>query len=102
MKKSVLSLMVAVFLITIPALVGAEIKIGFHAPMTGWAAADGKSALRGAQMAVEFLNKDGGINGEQIKLVYYDDRVEAKESVIIARKLIESDRVVGVVSGEPD
>ncbi len=76
-----------------------EVKIGFHAPLTGWAAADGQSALRGAQLAVEFINADGGINGKKIKFVYYDDRIEAKESVIVARKLIESDRVVGVVSG---
>ena len=99
MRKSFVCLVVAMALLSMTTMASAEIKIGFHAPMTGWAAADGQSALRGAQLAVEFLNGDGGINGEPIKLVYYDDRIEAKESVIVARKLIESDRVVGVVSG---
>ncbi len=99
MKKSLFCLAVALILVTAPRFVGAEVKIGFQAPLTGWAAADGQSALRGAQLAVAFLNEDGGINGEEIKLVYYDDRVEAKESVLVARKLIESDGVTGVVSG---
>ena len=99
MKKATVFLMAALVLMAVPALGGADVKIGFQAPLTGWAAADGQSALRGAQLAVSLLNEDGGINGEPIKLIYYDDRIEAKESVLVARKLIESDRVVGVVSG---
>ena len=99
MKKVVGCIMALFLLLTVPALAGTQVKIGFQAPLTGWAAADGQSALRGAQLAVEFLNEDGGINGEPIKLVYYDDHIEAKESVLVARKLIESDRVTGVVSG---
>ncbi len=31
----------------------ATVKIGFNVPLTGFAAADGKSALTGAQLAVE-------------------------------------------------
>jgi len=48
---------------------------------------------------VKFVNAEGGINGKKVALIHYDDRVEAKEAVIVARKLIESDKVVGVVSG---
>ena len=99
MKKIVLAACLA-FILCLPfSSLADEVKIGFHAPLTGWAAADGQSALRGAQLAVEFINADGGINGKKVKMIYYDDRIEAKESVIVARKLIESDRVVGVVSG---
>ena len=36
------------------------IKIGFNAPLTGFAAADGKSALTGAELAVEQANAAGG------------------------------------------
>ena len=74
-------------------------KSAYHVPLTGWAAADGQSSLRGAQLAVKFINAAGGINGKKINLVYYDDRCEAKDAVIVARKLIESDKCVGVVSG---
>ena len=94
-------IIVAAVLSIIPsmALAADAIKIGFHAPLTSWAAADGLSALRGAELAVKYINGNGGINGRDIKMIHYDDRVEAKESVLIARKLIEKDRVVGVVSG---
>jgi branched-chain amino acid transport system substrate-binding protein len=94
-------IMLCVILLLVPALAfGAdEIKVGFHVPLTGWAAADGQSSLRGAQLAVKFINAAGGINGKKINLVYYDDRCEAKDAVVVARKLIESDKCVGVVSG---
>jgi branched-chain amino acid transport system substrate-binding protein len=44
------------------------IKIGFNAPLTGFAAADGNSALKGAQLAVEQVNSAGGINGDNYRV----------------------------------
>ncbi len=75
------------------------VKIGINAPLTGFAAADGKSALTGAQLAVEQANAAGGINGKQIELVVYDDQASPKESVPIAQKLIEKDGVPIGISG---
>lgn len=75
------------------------IKIGFFAPLTGFAAADGASALNGAQIAVDFINAAGGINGKKVELVYYDDACKADQAAAIARKLIEQDKVVIGVSG---
>ena len=40
-----------------------SIKVGFNVPLTGFAAADGKSAKIGAELAVEQVNAAGGING---------------------------------------
>ncbi len=77
----------------------ADIKIGLNVPLTGFAAADGNSAHIGAQLAVEKANAQGGINGEKIVLVAYDDQASAKEATPIATKLIERDKVVGAVSG---
>jgi branched-chain amino acid transport system substrate-binding protein len=51
------------------AVLADSIKIGFNAPLTGFAAADGNSALVGAQLAVEQVNAAGGINGDQIELI---------------------------------
>ena len=45
------------------------LKIGFHAPLTGFAASDGKSASEGAKLAAEQINSAGGINGKMIELV---------------------------------
>jgi branched-chain amino acid transport system substrate-binding protein len=77
----------------------ADVKIGFNVPLTGFAASDGKSALEGAKLAVAQANAKGGINGEKIQLIVYDDQGIAKEAVPVATKLIEKDKVVGAVSG---
>ncbi|MEZ5590846.1 MAG: ABC transporter substrate-binding protein [Gammaproteobacteria bacterium] len=75
------------------------IKIGFNVPLTGFAAADGNSAKIGAELAVEQANAAGGINGQPVELVIYDDQAAAKEAVSIATKLIEKDQVPVAVSG---
>lgn len=77
----------------------ADIKIGFNVPLTGFAAADGKSALEGAKLAVAQANAAGGIKGEKIELIVYDDQASPKEAVPVATKLVERDKVVGAVSG---
>lgn len=75
------------------------IKIGFFAPITGPAAADGQSAMQAAKLAVKKINEAGGINGRQVELVDYDDNLDPKQAVNIAQKLTTKDKVVAVVSG---
>ncbi len=75
------------------------IKVGFNVPLTGFAAADGKSARIGAELAVEQVNAAGGINGKNLELVIYDDQASPKESAPLAAKLITQDEVVAGISG---
>lgn len=75
------------------------IKIGFFGPLTGSVAADGTSARQAVQLAAQEVNGRGGVLGKPVELVVYDDRLNPQEAVAIAHKLIEKDRVVGVVSG---
>jgi branched-chain amino acid transport system substrate-binding protein len=75
------------------------IKVGFHAPLTGFAASDGKSASEGAKLAVEQINSTGGVNGKMLELVVYDDQAKAAQAIPIANKLIGQDEVVVGVSG---
>jgi branched-chain amino acid transport system substrate-binding protein len=75
------------------------IRIGFFAPITGPAAADGASAKNAVELGVKELNDAGGIGGKKVDLIVYDDRLNPQEAVAIANKLIEKDKVVGVVSG---
>lgn len=77
----------------------ADIKIGFNVPSTGFAAADGKSALDGAKLAVAEANAAGGVAGQKLELVVYDDQASAKEAVPAVTKMIEKDKVVVGVSG---
>jgi branched-chain amino acid transport system substrate-binding protein len=75
------------------------VKIGINVPLTGFAAADGKSGLTGAELAVEQANAEGGINGKRIELVVYDDQAKADQVVPIANKLIGQDGVKIAISG---
>lgn len=76
-----------------------NIKIGFNVPLTGFAASDGESAKNGAELAVSQVNASGGINGDMLELVIYDDQAAPDKAVPIAQKLIEQDGVVAAVSG---
>jgi branched-chain amino acid transport system substrate-binding protein len=75
-----------------------SIRIGFHAPLTGFAAADGKSALNGAQLAVDQINAKGGVNGRKIELVVNDDQARPDQAVPLANKYV-GDGLKIVVSG---
>lgn len=76
-----------------------EIKIGTFGPYTGDAATDGIQARDGALLAVEQINKKGGILGKQIKLVTMDDQAKAPESMNVVQKLIQQEKVTALVSG---
>jgi len=82
-----------------PAQTSGTIKIGFFSPTTGFAAADGTSALQSAQLAVKLINDGGGVLGSQLELVYYDDAAAPDQASSIARKLIEQDGIVAGISG---
>jgi branched-chain amino acid transport system substrate-binding protein len=75
------------------------IKIGLLAPLTGFAAADGASVKNSVDLAVEKVNAAGGLLGKKVELVVYDDRADAKEAVALAQKLIQQDKIAGLVAG---
>ena len=57
------------------------IKIGGIGPVTGAAAVYGLAVKNGAQIAVDEINADGGINGYQIEFNFQDDEHDAEKSV---------------------
>ena len=95
-KKGFLALAVAAAL-GVSSFVQADLKIGVAGPMTGANAAFGEQYMKGAQAAADAINKAGGINGEQIKLVAGDDACEPKQAVAVANRLVDQDKVIGVV-----
>ncbi|WP_439816183.1 branched-chain amino acid ABC transporter substrate-binding protein [Zavarzinia sp. CC-PAN008] len=68
-----------------PAL--ADITIAVAGPITGEYATFGDQMKRGAELAVADLNKAGGVNGEQVKLVVGDDACDPKQAVNVANDL---------------
>ncbi len=75
-----------------------NIRIGFHAPLTGFAASDGKTALQGAELAVEQINAAGGIHGRKLELVVQDDQAKPDQALPLANKYIGEGLKV-VISG---
>ena len=59
----------------------ASFKIGGIGPVTGAAAVYGLAVKNGAQIAVDEINADGGINGYQIEFNFQDDEHDAEKSV---------------------
>lgn len=78
---------------------GGEIKIGFFAPLTGDAATDGTQARDGALLAVDQINKKGGVLGKKINMIVMDDQAKAPDSMSAVQKMIQQDKVTALVSG---
>src|SRR3990170_2835022 len=68
-------------------------KIGTLQPLSGAGAAGGKTALVGTQMAVDRINKAGGINGRPIELVIADYESKPDVGRRKAEKLAVEDKI---------
>jgi len=75
------------------------IKIGFLGAKTGDVAIYGLNTLKGLNMAVAELNKEG-VLGRQIELVEEDNAGQKDQAINITNKLISSDKVVAII-GDP-
>lgn len=80
----------------------APVKIGTIMSETGVAAAFGEMSLKGAQMAVEEINADGGINGRKIVLVSDDDRSDPKTAAGLYAKQTGLDKVDAIIGSNFD
>jgi branched-chain amino acid transport system substrate-binding protein len=68
-------------------------KLGTLQPLSGTAAAGGKTALVGVQMAVDRINKSGGINGRPIELLIADYESKPDIGRRKAEKLVVEDHI---------
>ena len=75
------------------------IKIGFLGAKTGDVAIYGLNTLKGLNMAVAELNKDG-VLGRQVQLVEEDNAGQKDQAINITNKLISQDKVVAII-GDP-
>ncbi|HXJ79551.1 MAG TPA: ABC transporter substrate-binding protein [Candidatus Methylomirabilis sp.] len=68
-------------------------KMGTLQPLSGTAAAGGKTALVGTQMAVDRINKSGGINGRPVELIIADYESKPDVGRRKAEKLVVEDKI---------
>ena len=69
------------------------IKLGVIQPLSGSVAYNGTSFVNGAKIAVDEINKKGGVLGKQVELVVEDGECQPDKSVSAAQKLIQKDQV---------
>jgi ABC-type branched-subunit amino acid transport system substrate-binding protein len=73
-------------------------KIGASVGLTGYAATVDRAWRDGVQIAVDFVNAKGGVNGRKLELIAEDNRSEPQEAVTVYRKMI-ADKVDVFISG---
>ncbi|WP_293265035.1 high-affinity branched-chain amino acid ABC transporter substrate-binding protein [Neptunomonas sp.] len=65
------------------------LEIGIAGPFSGPVSQYGQMQLQGAYAAIEMINDTGGVNGQLIKAVEYDDACEPKQAVSVANRIVQ-------------
>jgi len=74
-----------------------EIRIGAISPFTGEGANYGKAARTAIDLAVDEINKKGGINGRKLVVQYEDDKGNPKDALSAFNKLATVDKVPAIL-----
>lgn len=80
-----------------PALAESKLKIGAVLPLTGELADYGVTTKTGVELAVEEINKAGGVLGQPITLSIGDDQTSPQAGVDTAQKLVSVEKVNALV-----
>ncbi len=73
------------------------IKIGAFFDLSGPAAFIGTPTKLVAEMVVEKINKEGGINGRPLALVVGDTEGDPTRALMVAKRLVEQEKVVALI-----
>lgn len=65
-----------------------NIKVALAGPVTGPVAQYGDMQMIGAKMAIQKINEAGGVNGNTLEAVVYDDACDPKQAVAVANKIV--------------
>ena len=74
-------------------------KLGSEQPLSGPGAPGGKTAVVGLQMAVDRINKNGGINGRPVELDIVDDESKPDVARRKTEKMVQEDAIDVHVGG---
>ncbi len=97
-KKSVTMLLSVVLCLAMMAPVAmADVVIGGLAPLSGEVAQYGIAVQEGVNLYIDKLNDAGGINGEKVKMIWYDEKGDVIEAINAFNKLVDEDKVVAII-----
>jgi branched-chain amino acid transport system substrate-binding protein len=74
--------------LAMPAL--AQVKIAFVDPLSGAMAPIGEHGVKHFQYMIDKINAAGGVNGQKMELLTYDNKLSPQETVIAAQKAIDA------------
>ena len=77
----------------------AQIKIGSVLSVTGPASFLGDPEKKTLEIYVDEINAKGGVNGQKLQLIVYDDAGNANNARTFATRLVEEDKIVAMVGG---
>lgn len=73
------------------------IKIGALFALSGPAAPIGTPTKLVAEMVVDKINKNGGINGRPLELIVGDTEGDPTKALMVAKRLVERDKVIALI-----
>lgn len=79
--------------------VGDELRIAFLTRMSGPSSQSGLNQLRAVQLAVENINKQGGIRGYKFRVVGFDLPVNSSEAKKSFEAIMRDQSIVSAISG---
>jgi branched-chain amino acid transport system substrate-binding protein len=74
-----------------------EIIVGEFGSLTGTTATFGISTKNGIDMAIDEVNKAGGLLGKKVRVIVEDDQGKPEEAQTVVTKLITKDQVIAVL-----
>jgi branched-chain amino acid transport system substrate-binding protein len=77
----------------------AQIKVGSVLSVTGPASFLGDPEKKTLQIYVDDINAHGGVNGQKLQLIIYDDGGDANSARTFATRLVEEDKIAAMVGG---
>src|SRR5690625_824503 len=77
----------------------AEILIGSSLSTTGMASFLGEPEEETLRMLVDDINEAGGVLGEKLRIIIYDDAGDANKARTFGTRLIEDDEVIAIIGG---
>jgi len=95
--RRILVLLTGLLLVASPLLAAETIKLGAFFDLSGRAAFIGTPTKLVAEMVVEKINNEGGINGKKIELVMADTEANPAKAASIAKKFIYKDEVTAII-----
>jgi branched-chain amino acid transport system substrate-binding protein len=77
----------------------AQVKVGAVLSVTGPASFLGDPEKRTLEMYVDQINAKGGVNGQKLQLIVYDDGGDANNARTFATRLVEEDKIAVMIGG---